>query len=233
MTINMTIPTHNAQARSQFFQLLALGFAHPIPELHTLLLNGSYTRALAQAAHDGFGIDPSLSPLGRSFADFEAEYIDIFQVGRGGKPRVHLNAGDHDELSKDHSRPEFLLLYSGWYKHFGLQTAEQTDTNELPDHIVCQLEFLAWLTHLETAVGDDSELRLGYQRAQRDFCERQLQPFLELLVNSLQHSRANRFYLELAVLTLESTETLQAVLATNPDDASTQSEAISVVNLWE
>jgi DMSO reductase family type II enzyme chaperone len=229
----MTIPTHNAQARSQFFQLLALGFAHPIPELHALLSNGGYARTLAQAAHDGFGIDIKLASQDLEFSDFEAQYIDLFQIGRRGKPRVHLNAGEYDELSGKHSRPEFLLLYTGWYKHFGLQTAEQTDTNELPDHIVCQLEFLAWLAHLENTAVDNDKLRQGYQCAQLDFCKRQLQPLLELLVSSLQKQEVRSLYLELSAMTLESTEMLHAELPAHTDNNTAASDSVSVVNLWE
>lgn len=228
----MTIPTHNAPARSQFFQLLALGFAHPIAELHELLCSGSYQRTLAQAAHDGFGIEVQLTAQNHDFVDFEASYIDLFQVGQRGKPQVSLNAGDHDQLSRDHSRPEFLLLYTGWYKHFGLQINGEEGANELPDHLVCQLEFLAWLTHLETRASNDTDLLRGYMQAQKDFCERQLQPFLELLVNSLQQHKSSRLYLELAALTLESANMLLAELPAHIDDGTTRDEAIPVVNLW-
>ena len=51
----MTNFSDTAQFRAQLFQLLALGFVHPVEEFHRLLDNGSYTQALARAALDRVG----------------------------------------------------------------------------------------------------------------------------------------------------------------------------------
>jgi DMSO reductase family type II enzyme chaperone len=230
MTDSQTI----AQRRSQLFQMLALAFAHPVAELHEALVSGSYSLALSQAAHEGLGIALSVAKPESGFADFEAAYIDLFQVGRSGKPRVHLNTADYDELAADHSRPEFLLLYTAWYKHFGLTTREDAMANELPDHIVCQLEFLTWLTHLEATVRDNPDLQRGYRCAQRDFCQRHLQAFLELLLVALQQQEGETFYRQLSTLTLEAVDTLLAELVAEPGDINSQDpgDDIAVVNLW-
>ena len=222
------------QARSQFFQLAALGIAHPISEFHTLLLDNSYQRALAQASHNAFGHSSCFKNADKSFAELEAQYIDLFQVGKHGKPRVYLNAGDYDDLARDHSRPEFLLLYTGWYKHFGLQINDEPDSNELPDHLVCQLEFMAWLAHLETSAEGNPELSGGYQRAQLDFCKRHLQTFLEHLVAALQAHQHASHYFALAVLLLESVTSLIDEYDALLTDASIHStDRVELVNLWE
>jgi DMSO reductase family type II enzyme chaperone len=231
----MTTQFEKVHARSQLFQLLALGFAHPVAEFHAVLSNGSFALALSQAAHDGLGIASTLSEVPADFAEFEAAYIDLFQVGRHGKPRVHLNAGDYEQLAVDHSRPEFLLLYTTWYKHFGLGIRDDALANELPDHIVCQLELLTWLAHLE-ANTDDDHSRLGYQRAQRDFCQRHLAPFLELLVTA-QQEQANNFYREISTFALEAVESLLLELEVDLDNRVGERETssdnnIAAVNLW-
>lgn len=231
----MTSHKQKAHARSQLLQLLALGFIHPVPEFHAVLTNGSFALALVQAAHDGLGIDCSLSETSSDFAEFEASYIDQFQIGKHGTPRVHLNAGDYEELAIDHSRPEFLLLYTAWYKHFGLTIRDDAMANELPDHITCQLELLTWLTHLEATTKDDQS-RSGYRRAQRDFCQRHLAPFLTLLVTAQQQQGSN-FFRQLSSLTLQTIESLLAELGTATTDAPEDSDTspdnnIAAVNLW-
>ena len=229
----------NASARSQLYQLLALAFVHPVAEFHQILVNGSYPLALAGAAHAACGIDTVVGQPQSQYEEYEAEYIHLFQVGKRGQPIVHLSAGDYTELLGSGSRPEFLLEYSGWYRHFGLKTNEDDQANEFPDHIVCQLEFLAWLAHLEQSSADNVVLQRGYQCAQRDFCERHLQQFLELMVTALQKENhkapLSPFFLNLSTLSLEAVTAMQnkfdKVLGGsvgqihNPDQ-------IASVNLW-
>lgn len=230
-----------AMPRSRLLQLLALGFTHPVEDFHRVLVDGSYSRALlaaaAEAGCDGQLVHQELT----EFTDFEADYIHLFQLGRGGKPLVPLSAGDHDELAQGQGRPEFLLEYSGWYRHFGLQVNTDENANELPDHLACQLEFMAWLAHLEASAADAPELQQGYRRAQRDFLQRHLQPFLEVLTVELQNRcrqpRINPFYLALVACTLEVTDSVLAQLdglaaAAEQVDATGDPEQIATVNLW-
>ena len=238
----MTNFPDTAQARAQLFQLLALGFVHPVEEFHRLLDNGSYTQALARAAHSAAGMDTVMGHTHTSYKDFEADYIDLFQVGKRGQPKVHLNAGDYPELLDGGSRPEFLLEYSGWYRHFGLKTNEDDQANELPDNLVCQLEFLAWLAHLEDSSADNTDLQSGYQRAQRDFCQRHLYLMLELLVTALQKENQRKpiqpFFLKLATLSLEAVSQLLDKLVVAVGDVEKEinktdnPDQIASVNLW-
>ncbi len=237
--------TDSAGARSRLFQLIALGFAHPVPEFHRVLADGSYLAALTSITAEAVTCDTMLPFTQCSFADFEADYIYLFQMGRGGKPIIALTAGDHKELNKEQRRPEFLLQYTAWYKHFGLKINEDQGANELPDHLVCQLEFMSWLSHLEAAAEDNGALRRGYRNAQRDFLQRHLQPFLELLLSELQRAaerpRSNPIHLALAALALEVTDTLLRQLVAELDTVihndsqtttSADPEQITAVNLW-
>jgi len=238
----MNTLAETASARSQLFQLIALGFTHPVAAFHRVLADASYVQALVNAAVTAqCGGHFEWEQVAGNFSEFEADYIHLFQMGRGGKPQVPLNAGDHEDMAQGQGRPEFLLEYSGWYQHFGLKINAQDDANELPDHLACQLEFMAWLAHLEARASDESELQQGYQRAQRDFLRRHLQPFLETLVVALQQRagqpRCNPFYLSLAASTLQAFDTmleqLDAVLiASSATDTGADPEQIAAVNLW-
>jgi DMSO reductase family type II enzyme chaperone len=221
-------------------QLMALAFCHPTEEFHRLLQDGSYARALTTSVDAAVGARNTMPAQPQRFEDFESGYIELFQMGRRGKPLVSLNAGDHDTLNTEASRPEFLLQYADWYRHFGLKTDEQEDANQLPDHLVCQLEFLSWLAHLEDTASEDAGLRLGYRMAQRDFIQRHLLPFLDILVKQLQHNSdvaGADFFHACAELCLRSAGTALAQLETGPDglnEAATQSDSntINSVNLW-
>lgn len=235
----MTTFSTTAQSRAQLFQLLALGFVHPVKEFHSLLDNGSYTQALARAVHAAAEMDAVIGHTHVTYEDFEADYINLFQVGKRGQPIVHLSAGDYPELLGSGSRPEFLLEYSGWYRHFGLKTNEDDQANELPDNLVCQLEFLAWLTHLEQSSMDKPELQRGYQCAQRDFCQRHLYPMLELLVTALKKENHRKpiqpFFLKLATLSLEAVSRVLDQLLAAVGEEKNQSDnpdQIASVNLW-
>jgi DMSO reductase family type II enzyme chaperone len=228
-----------AAARSQLFQLLALAFVHPVEEFHRVLVNGSYPLALSRAAFSACGIDTVVGQPQNQYTDYEAAYIHLFQVGKRGQPIVNLNAGDYKDLLGSGSRPEFLLEYSGWYRHFGLKTNEDDQANEFPDHIVCQFELLAWLAHLENNAAEKPELQYGYQRAQRDFCQRHLQQFLELLVTALNSeqskSQDNPYFFTLASLALEAVTTIQVRLEKALGEAAGQfdnPDQIASVNLW-
>lgn len=229
-----------AQERSQFFQLMALVFVHPVESLHELLISGEIQRGLQQSARDGFSVSLDMPQVKTDFVRYEADYIELFQVGHRGRPRVHLNAGEYDELARDHSRPEFLLVYAGWYRHFGLAVNEDEGANELPDHLVCQLELMAWLSHLESQtldrhhVGADDDLVYGYRKAQLDFCERHLLPFMECLLQSMRKQPVPSMFLDYGIQIVECLGVLLEMLHAQLEAApQLQQQSVSVVNLWE
>ena len=206
----MPSPSDRARAQSRLFQLLAFGFSHPKVENAQLMLGGGYPALLREVTETLYGEAIDINVADIEFDDFESQYIDLFQVGNAGRPAVCLHAGDYDTVSDGRSRPELLLEYSNWYKHFGLKVKQDDEANELPDHIVCQLEFLAWLAHLQVQALLRSEPESGYLLAQRDFIQRQMKPFFREFINSLVQETEKRnsisFFRELgklAGLTLE------------------------------
>ncbi len=217
-------------ARARFFQLAALGFAHPRAEWHAELQSGELGRLLQASAEAGFSESLPLIRSNTSFAQQEAAYIDLFQVGRRGRPRVHLNAGEYGELCGEHSRPELLLRYASWYRHFGLAAALEGEHTELPDHLVCQLEFLCWLCQLE-AGSTDSGCIDGYRQAQADFIEQQLLPLMSLLTAALAQQAPESHYHGLADGIQRCVASLQARHIPTPDNE--QAARITAVNLWD
>ena len=241
----MPSPSARVRARSRLFQLLAFGFSHPKVENAQLMLSDRYPALLHDITETLYGEAININVVNIKYDDFENQYIDLFQVGNAGQPAVCLHAGDYDTVLDGQPRPELLLEYSNWYKHFGLMVKQDDEANELPDHIVCQFEFLAWLAHLQAEASHRSELESGYLLAQRDFIQRQMKPFFKEFIRSLVRETEKRnsisFFCELgmlASLTLErhfhecnstlgiSSKTIEPPPRTTPPATS------EPVNLW-
>jgi len=178
-----------ARHRSCLLILLSQGFSHPNEAFHQHLLDGTYQVAVSQAHEGIFGQTFSLPGVTSSFTDYEALYIELFHIGKNGTPMVGLHAGDYSDLLDGQPRPEFMLDYNRWYRHFGLKVSQDDPSLDLPDHLVCQLQFLAWLSHLEAEVAPGTNSVAGYRRAQRDFIQRNAEPFVTRVADGLTKAR--------------------------------------------
>ncbi len=185
----MASPKERARHRSRLLTLLSKGFSHPNEAFHQHLLDGTYQAAVSQAHEGVYGQDFSLPEVTSSFTDYEALYIELFHVGKNGAPIVGLHAGDYSDLLDGQPRPESMLDYNRWYRHFGLKVSQTDPSLDLPDHLVCQLQFLAWLSHLEAEVAPGSNSVAGYRHAQRDFIQRHAEPFVTLVADGLTNAR--------------------------------------------
>lgn len=241
----MPSPSERARARSQLYQLLALGFSHPESEFLGTRLNGNYQSLIADVTEILFGEAIIISLNTLPFHEFEAQYIDLYQVGNNGRPAVCLHAGDYEQVLDGQSRPEYLLDYTRWYKHFGLKVRQDEQTNELSDHIVCQFEFLSWLANLQSTATEKPELEYGYLRAQRDFIERHTNTFFQYFVPllSLETKKRNTLplFYELGALagtTIERTmHELNSILGPsvqkfNASEHTTVESNSEPVDLW-
>lgn len=207
------------QDRSRVWQLLALAFAHPLPELHQQLADGRFQSALDQAIAGAFGGASANLPLAStSFRDFEAQYITLFDIGPKGRPLVPLCAGGYESLLGGQGRPRLMLQYARFYGHFGLKTPDGDAEHEMPDHLTCQLECLAWLSHLEGRAVGRGEQTQGYRQAQDDFITRLLRPQCRILVSRLSQNCAQRGY---DLLFAALGEALEQVLALYLGDSRT------------
>jgi DMSO reductase family type II enzyme chaperone len=175
-----------AAERSRVWQLFSIVFAHPVEELHDRLDSGVLQDALADVLDITYGRRDELPAMDVAFAVYEASYIELYaNGGNNGKPLAPLCAGDYAALLDGQTRPELLLRYLRFYKHFGLQTQPDPADAELPDHLVCQLECLAWLAHLEARACGNGGSPADYRLAQHDFIRYLVAPFLEEL--SVRH----------------------------------------------
>jgi DMSO reductase family type II enzyme chaperone len=181
----MTDSIQAMQDRSRVWQLLALAFAHPLPELQEQFADGRYQDALDQALAGAFGAAAALPRPRVGLREFEAQYITLFDVGPKGRPLVPLCAGGYDSLLGGEGRPRLMLQYARFYSHFGLHTRDGDAEHEMPDHLCCQLECLAWLSHLEQHAFGRGEQTQGYRQARFDFITRLLVPQCRLLVPRL------------------------------------------------
>ena len=85
-----------------------------------------------------------------------------------------------------------MQRYARFYRHFGVRTREAGEGNELPDHLTCQLEFMAWLVHLEARAHAEDADAAGYQRAQRDFLVKLMAPFCQATAERLRAETRKR-----------------------------------------
>lgn len=112
-------------------------------------------------------IDPS---VGQDV--LEADYLAAFELGRG-KAAVPLFEGMH---RGDEGREGVLEDLLRFYEFFDVKLSE-TD-REYPDHLVAELEFIAWLCLQEQAAERNGGDAQSFRRAARDFLSRHLAAWL-------------------------------------------------------
>lgn len=174
------ITKSHAREKSHMFQFLGLVWAHPDADFFNVLMDPGSRDVVADLCSCLTGTHIELPRLALEFETFEADYIGLVEPAPGNRSPAALHAGDYEDLVGSRSRPEFMLDYTAWYKHFGLGVKDGETETQLPDHLACQFEFLAWLAHLEEQAEAGSVLASGYRAAQRDFLEAQVLPFLDL-----------------------------------------------------
>lgn len=182
----MADPVTRCRARSAGYQLLSIAFAHPIPEITGQLADGRFQSALAGHLETAFGRVPPLPRLALDPAGFETAWIALFERGARGRPPAPLCAGEYMALLDGRPRPEVLLDHVRFYRHFGLKVRGHGEDNELPDHLCCQLEAMAWLGELEARARRKGKPANGLERAQADFLDKLLIPFFEHFVPTLK-----------------------------------------------
>ncbi len=105
----------------------------------------------------------------------ESEYLAAFEVGGNAAP-VPLFEGMH---RKDLGRDGILEDLLRFYEFFDVKLSE-TD-REYPDHLVTELEFLAWLCLREQAAEREGRDAEPFRRAARDFLDRHLAAWVPAL----------------------------------------------------
>ena len=122
-------------------------------------------------------VDPALT-----HETLEAEYLAAFEMG-GGKATVSLYEGQNrPEHGRDGILQELLRFYEFFDAHLN------QDEREYPDHLVTELEFLAWLCLQEHAALRDERDAEPFRRAARDFLGRHLAAWLPAFRRRLEAS---------------------------------------------
>lgn len=112
-----------------------------------------------------------------TLAELRSLYIDLFEAGLP-QPRCPLL-----ESAWLLNRPagDVVLENKLYYQNFGLEI----DGRAAPDHLLTQLEFLAWLDHCEAAGNRDLE---SVRRARTEFLERHLSHWVGTVAHLSENS---------------------------------------------
>jgi len=180
-----------AAGRSRVYQLLGQTFAFPDQDLHDAVRDGAVAAAVADACaalpYDmAVSISADLHAAPDAYADFESEYIRLFDVGAAGPPcplygGVYI--GDRMKVMEDATR---------FYNFFHLRLSPQM--RELPDHITTELEFLHYLTFREAEMRRNGLDPGPLLRAERDFLTRHLCKWVPRLQAKLAKQNPAPFY---------------------------------------
>ncbi len=196
---------YHAASRSVLYKLLSLGFRYPSLELFETFQNGSFLDELrnnissldhlnaVMAERSLFSRQKDLENI--SFADFEVIFVRTFDTD-SPLPPCPLYEGMYLESP----RTATMLEVSEFYRHFGLFMNRDEGKREMPDHICAELEFLHFLTFMESQA-KDTELLKGYVLAQKDFLERHLTRWVPKFCDRLKSSDYVDFYIRLAQIT--------------------------------
>lgn len=112
-----------------------------------------------------------------TLAELRSLYIDLFEAGLP-QPRCPLL-----ESAWLLNRPagDVVLENKLYYQNFGLEI----DGRAAPDHLLTQLEFLAWLDHCEASGNTELE---SIRRARSEFVERHLSHWTGSLAHLAENS---------------------------------------------
>lgn len=170
------------EARSYIYGLLARAFSHPDQEFMEGVITGKFIDTLSETAEllpypSPFSTE--VAPLidsGKSLSDIDIFYASTFEAGQTG---VSLRESSYSKKS------EASIFESAFrfYEHFGLSFKENK-LSELPDHLSVELEFMHYLSYLQSN-SDDNETVASLISAQKDFLQRHLNrwiPQLELIL---------------------------------------------------
>lgn len=130
----------------------------------------------------------ALANAGEGDDDLAVEYTRLFDTGA-----VSLHGGHHHG-----ARMQVMEEVLRFYEHFGL--APDPTRNELPDHLVSELEFMHYLAHREAAAWSNGLDPGPFRRAQCDYLARQLGRWAPRLHGHLLGQDALPFFVEVARL---------------------------------
>lgn len=179
--------------RSRLYYLLSQAFSFPDEKL---LASRSELWSLVITLYPDMGI--SREVLDIELEALEAEYINVFD---GHDQKKYCKPYEGQWRESDRARRQWEI--KKFYRFFGLGLNGKN--NEMPDHIMCELEFMHYLSYrmVEAGLGGDpahqGENRPEhYLQAQKDFLQRHLSLWLDDFSGLLQEKATIPFYQQLA-----------------------------------
>lgn len=179
------------QALNRSYLLLARCFHHPSDDLYAALTDSRFSddlKSLIESLPFGLSLRGSFAPS-LSREDFEAEYINCFDLGQGAPPPCPLYESAHRD---DLDWREIFEDLVRFFEHFDVKPNETA--RDYPDHLVAELEFIAVLAARETDAADQGRNPDSYRLAQLDFLERHLGGWVGRFNEKIQAHARERFY---------------------------------------
>lgn len=160
-------------ARTGVYQLLARLLSAPDAETQAIASRGEWSAQLRDAGTllaYPFEFGEAPADVSATPADFQADFLRVFEVGNGQGPPAPIYGGLYG--GNRMARLEDVVRF---YEYFGLTTSPEDPRPA--DHLATELEFMKYLTFKE-AVSSSPRLQTSYRRAQHDFLDRQLLPWV-------------------------------------------------------
>lgn len=161
------VPEQPGWEQFDLYRFFAHVLGSPTRELYALLHSREFAASLRQLWQElqCEGEFPDLAGF-RSFAQYEAAYIALFDVGAPEPPVPLVESAHHKAIPPQQIALENVLFY----EVLGLQV---NPARSFADHLFTQLEFLSAVRY----AGDqaqDTESRANLARLERDFLQRHL-----------------------------------------------------------
>jgi len=163
-------------ARIDMYALFADTFRYPDPLFRDFIRNGEFKSVLLTLCKNlPYAMELSNEEIDKltysedlSDEDVEVEFIRLFESGPGDPPCPLIEGFYMGEEEGRKTIFKDLILF---YNNFGLSYAEGS-SEDRPDHITYELEFLHYLTFLNLKALQESKEAHSYLWAQKDFLER-------------------------------------------------------------
>ena len=176
---------------SQVYLFLGRCFSYPSEEFYTLMKDGRTGEEL-RAMVEGlpFAVNFTGIPVpSLPREELESEYISAFDIAFGPSLPCPLHESDHrDDVSSMDITEELLRFY----EHFQVKLSDKE--RDYPDHLVVELEFMAYLAKKEADAGKRGNDPAPYRRAQADFLGRHLDKWVPKLDEKIQKRMKQPFY---------------------------------------
>ena len=176
---------------SQVYLFLGKCFSYPTQEFYQLTQDegtGAEVRVMVEALPFAVNFKGIPTP-GLPQEEFESEYIGTFDIAFGPSHPCPLHESDYrDDVSSTEITEELLRFY----EHFQVKLSDKE--RDYPDHLVVELEFVAYLAKKEADAGKRGNDPAPYCRAQVDFLERHLDKWVPKLDEKIQKRIKQPFY---------------------------------------